>query len=976
MKNIKAIIKSAGLTSHISYLKSPLLAATLFLLAALVKTESVKAQTGREVSGVVRDTAGNSVISASVKLVSAKDSLFARTNADGVFVFRNVQSSQFVITITSLGYRTINKRFLYNEGTDRLVLDPFVMQMQSNMLQTVVVSGNTPVTIKEDTVEYRASDYKLREDAVTEDLLKKLPGVDVDKDGNVTAQGKSVTKVRVNGKDFFGGDVRTATQQLPADIIDKIQIIDDYGDQANITGIKNGDPDKVLNIQIRRDKNKGTFGRANAGVGDNDRYQASLSANIFNNEQQISFLGNVNNTNISLFNFGGGSSRGGGRSSGGFSGGSSGGSRRSGGLRSFGSSSSLGNGLAQTSTGDGLTSLASVGLNYRDEWGKKLSSYGSYSYSYKDNSLLENQIQRYTSASGIDTTNSANNTRGFTTNHRFSWNLEYKPDSVNYIKFSPSFSYSGTNNNVISNSRINSYDPQSNYSNDNTSKSLVKNPNFGANLLLNHRFKKPRRNISLMLNANTNNNDENDNVLNILNLQTPVPKDSIQHQLQDITNNSFNGGANLSYSEPLGKSGNLEFNYNYNYTKYNNDRETTGLDPIGAASRIDSLSNDYDYSFTTHRIGLNYRFNERRYNYSIGLSVQPTVLSAHSVTSNGTTTYRNTGFNYIPVARFSYNFSRTRSFNVSYYGRNTEPTYIQLQPTPDFTNPNAPIYGNPDLNAEFNQTLNIRYNNFDVKAGNVLFTNLSVSTTSDKIVQNIVHSKDPNTNTLIQETHYLNADGYYTVNGFYVWSMPFQEKKYVLTFNGNANYNNNIAYSDNLKNIGHNWILMQGVRLQINPTDWLEVYPGASYTYNSNTYTDANSTDTRVSTWALNYSSKTYFLKSWLVGLDMSKSINRGYSSLSANPFIMNAYLEKQFFKGKTGALRLQGFDLFNENTNISRTVDGNITTDTQSNRLGRYFMLSFTYRFQKFNGKNGEMPPQQDPGGYRGRGMMRMPRG
>ncbi|MEY3678777.1 MAG: hypothetical protein RI924_918, partial [Bacteroidota bacterium] len=268
----------------------------LVLLASLLLFNVlVFAQSNYEVSGTVRDSSGRSVIAATVKLAMAKDTLFTRSNVDGFFKFSAVKSGQFLISISSLGFQAVNRRYLYKDGEGKLELDPIILKASAKELNEVVISGTPSVTVKEDTVEYRAADYKLKEDAQVEDLLRKLPGVEVDQNGNVKAQGKQITRVRVNGKDFFGGDVKTATQQLPANLIDKIQIVDDYGDQANFTGIKEGDPEKILNIQIRPDKNKGYFARGTIGEGNEDRYQGNLSVNYFNDKQQISFLGNLNN---------------------------------------------------------------------------------------------------------------------------------------------------------------------------------------------------------------------------------------------------------------------------------------------------------------------------------------------------------------------------------------------------------------------------------------------------------------------------------------------------------------------------------------------------------------------------------------------------------------------------------------------------------------------------------------------------------
>lgn len=446
------------------------------------------AQTSRDVSGLVKDSTGTSVIAATVKFIAGKDTIFTRTDVDGKFAFKGVKSSTFLITVSSLGYRALNKRFLYKDAASPLILDPIILKAENRMLGEVVISGTPSVTIKEDTIIYRASDYPLRENALAEDLLKRLPGVEVDKDGNVTAQGKAITRVRVNGKDFFGGDVKTATQQLPANILESAQIIDDYGDQANLTGIRNGDPEKILNFTIRADKNKGYFARGTLGGGDKDRYQGSLTANTYNNSEQFSFIGNLNNTNSSVFNFG---------SSGGF--GSGGGGARvqsssgggGSGMRFSGSGSSGGSSSFRGSSGnsDGLTAVGSIGLNYRKDYGSKISSYGNYSYSDRDNDVLSDQLQQNNFKSSLISTDQNSVKNLINNNHRFNWSFEYKPDSINFIKISPSFSYGGTTDAGSSN-----YIQSDNgtLSSDGTTlnNTVSKNPNFGADILLNHRLKR------------------------------------------------------------------------------------------------------------------------------------------------------------------------------------------------------------------------------------------------------------------------------------------------------------------------------------------------------------------------------------------------------------------------------------------------------------------------------------------------------
>lgn len=908
----------------------------VYLVLVLVFLSSpLFAQSNYDISGSVRDSSGLSVIAATVKLTSAKDTLFTRTNADGLFTLKAVKSGQFTLSITSLGFQNSVRKYAYNEGTGVLKLDPITLKTASKLLNEVVISGTPSVTVKEDTLEFRAADYKLKEDAQVEDLLRKLPGVEVDKDGNVKAQGKSVTRVRVNGKDFFGGDVKTATQQLPANLIDKVQLIDDYGDQANFTGVKEGDPEKILNIQIKPDKNRGYFAQGRLGQGNEGRYQGNLSANMFNNTQQISVQGNLNNTNTSLFNFSGGG----------------------GGARIM-----LGGGRGQMGGGgggDGLTRVASIGLNYRDEWSKKLTSYGNYSYANRNNDVSRTSLQQNITSTGtlLNNQNSVANTSS--TNHRFNWNLEYKIDSVNYLKITPYFNLGQStgsssasfaflqNGNAISSDGTNSGITQS------------ETPNVGADVLFNHRFAKRGRTASVSFSMSTNNSDQSNDAINETTNYPAVGSPVDTYQRQQVSNNNTNTTtrSGISYIEPLSRTQSLEFNWNFSLADYHNTRTTLGTSMLGSPLLpVAAQSNDYSYYFMTNRLGMNYRVTQKKYNYSLGLGVQPSLLSGESITNQ--TTSRRTAFNFIPVARYTYVFSKTKEFNASYNGRNNEPSFNQLQPVTDISNPQFPVVGNPNLKAEFVHNVNIRYNNFNFDKGDVWFTNISVNMTENKIVNNSVYVG----NTI--ETRYLNTNGFYSVNGFYTWSKPFAERKYTLSFNGMANYANNINFVDGEKNTGKNLVLSQGMSLQLNPAQWIELNPGVNYSSNKNTYSLSTQQNTKVSTWNFTFNGKAYIRKTWIIGADFTKAQNKGYSSAFAvNPFIMNTYIEKQFLKNKAASIRLQVFDVYNENTSVSRSVSGNSITDSRSNRLARYGLLTFSLKLQKFNG---QQPPNM--------GTMQMP--
>jgi hypothetical protein len=417
-------------------------------------------------------------------------------------------------------------------------------------------------------------------------------------------------------------------------------------------------------------------------------------------------------------------------------------------------------------------------------------------------------------------------------------------------------------------------------------------------------------------------------------------------------NKNNNVELRVSYQEPLTKTKNLEFNYTYGFARTDNDRRVESTDIEGNTPALDpDQSNQYQFDYITNRFGLNYRVNEKKYNYSLGFSAQPSLLKSNTTVPDKSVT------NLFPSARFSYKFSKTRELSFRYDGQSNQPDYTQLQPITDQSNKNFYVTGNPNLSPEFTNNVRLRYANFDFASQNVLFVNLSYSATKDKIVTNTISFPIATDSTVLRENQYLNTDGYYNLNGFYAFSKPFQDKKYVLRFRGNAIYNNNISFIDSQKNTGKNLILSQRIGFQINPVEWFEFTPEATYTYSKNTNTLNLNANTEVNSVGFNVDTKIYFLKTWIFGGTLDKTFNSGYSSISTNPLIINSYLEKQFLKGKKASFKLQAFDILNQSTSLSYIATGNTSTLSQSNRLARYFMLSFTFNFSKFAGNSTTMP-------------------
>lgn len=942
------------------------------------------AQSTHNVRGTLLDTAKQGLPGSVVKAKSdLGDSILVGTDIDGKFSLTGIKGTKITLYISSLGYQAIIKHYSFSPtDSATLTVPPIILKTESRLIKEVTVVGINPVKFKEDTVEYKIAAYPVRENAPVEDVLKKMPGVDVDVNGNVSVQGKSVTKVRINGKDFMAGDLQSVTKNFPADLLESAQIIDDYGDQANLTGIKTGEPNKILNFTIRADKNYGYSLQTSAGLGrdalpqgqgidDASRYQGSLNFLNFKGNRQIAVLGNINNTNTNTFNFNSGGG-GGGNGGGGNGGGGGGGGR----VQRGGN-----NGLA--STKDGITIARALGANYRDQWGKYISVYGSYSFS--DNST-------FTKSSSLQTNNGANtDTRNNTTandnpiNHRFNFNLEYKPDTVNYLKFSPSFSYASTNSTSLEDVLSHEDGAESRaYKTNIASNSTA--PTLGANLLYNHRFAKSGRNFSFYAQVSNStsksySNNIVDNTVGLLN----VPA----NQKINTDNHTTAYSGNLSYLEPIGAISYLELNYNYNHSYTSNDKETDTLSAGGVYDYYAHLSNNYTYTFVTNRVGLNFRVIDTKYNYTLGLGVQPSTLDGYSIT-NDVTTHRSQ-VNVVPAARFIYNFSRNESFSVNYNGSAVAPTFSQLQPVVDLSSASYPVQGNPDLKQQFTNNVSVRYNSFGLASGDILFLNsqytqtsgyVATRTTTYRKLSAAVLAANPGLKDFSSTTftRYLNADDDYqlaTLQGLF--SKPWDDRKYTLSFNGSVSYakypgfvdmvDSNNVQSPTLKNISKTLTFTPGTRFRVDLQDIIDAQASVNYsiskTDNSITGNNAALQNTNVRALTLGLTGKNYF-GDWTLSYDYSKQINSGYTIPVTNPNILSAYLERRFLPQNRATIRLAAFDLFNQNTGYSVVPNGANITQTSVNRLGRYYMLTFSLRLQKFAGRS---PIQDGDRDFRGGG-------
>jgi len=478
-------------------------------------------------------------------------------------------------------------------------------------------------------------------------------------------------------------------------------------------------------------------------------------------------------------------------------------------------------------------------------------------------------------------------------------------------------------------------------------------PQLGLIAFYQYVFKKPRRNVSVQFNL-TSGDQKQTNEQNTLirDLSTANPTDSAIIRIVTRKNLTKNYRTSLTYVEPLSPSSQIEFNGQINYRGYDNSLLTDSLTPGGVYARSDRASNIFNYSFTENRAALNYRLVKTKFNLSLGATAIPTHLEGTNVSRGNIPISRNNFF-LVPLLRFQYQWSRQQQLAINYSGTPSEPSFDQIQPVPDQSQATRVTIGNPNLKPAFRHTVSMRYSNYLSNSRLNLSGTINGSLNNNQIVSdNTIITTQKVTTT---ETRFVNMNGGKTLSGNYNISKSFSDRRYSIMLNGTASYDYSVGLNRGTPThtTSYNFRTVFGPR--INPNDIIEINPNVSHslqrTFNSLS-TAGNSNITRISA---NLEGRFYFGKdrSWTIEYNLSKNYVSGIANnVSKNPFVANAFLEKQMFAKRNGILRVAFFDIFNQNNFINRTVSGQGYTDTRSNPLSRYFMVGFTLNLQKWSGR------------------------
>ncbi|WP_343700535.1 TonB-dependent receptor [Chitinophaga sp.] len=904
----------------------------LTALLALVTTASAQQEAVR-ITGSLTDRVNREPLpNAAVALLASKDSaVLFTTVADGkgAFTFKGTPPGRYVLSVTYLGYTPLTRNLHVTDTTRLLALGTLALLRKGVNLQEVeIVEAKPPITIKEDTIEFNAGSFKVRENALVEDLLKKLPGIQVEKDGTIKANGETVKRVLVDGKPFFGDDPKMSTRNLPADVIDKIQLIDRKSDQAQFTGIPDGETEKALNLTIKPDRKKGMFGRASAGYGSDSRFSVSGNANRFRNTQQLAVVASGNNVNNTGFGGSGGRGM-----------------------------------MMNNANSEGLMRNWIGGINYSDNLAKGLrlsSSYFLNDLQRENEKRVEGETRL--SADSSRFTNNINGSLNGTTNHRLNARMEYDIDSFHSLIVTPNVSWNtGNTYSENQNTTLMNKDTL------NTGRSLTRSsnstPNLSGSALFRKKFDKKGRTFSTNLTFGAGGSD----VESVNQSRTAYYKQNAVSEVDSIDqkvtqrNRSNNLGVRMSYTEPLLNDRYLELNYGYNYNFSSSDRRTFNRSKPGEGydELDDSLTNSFSNVYSNHQAGLSLMTQRLRYHYTLGMNVQFNSLNSENLTKGSE--IRQSTVNVSPLAHFNYNFSAKKRLRASYRGQTKQPTLEQLQPVPDNSNPLFIKEGNPDLRPSFSNNVNISYNAYNQESMRSFFAAMNGSFVLNQIVNATSLTDDGR-----QVTRPVNVNGNYNFSAFVVNGFSMnqrQDRRTAINTNTNLTYSREISFLNGQQNFTNNFNITQGANFNYSHGELFDISAGGSVNYNRARFSVDKRNNTDYFNFGLSLDFNVNLPLGFIIGADVDYTANTGRSEgYNLQYTLMNGFVSKSLFSKKQGLLRFQVYDLLNQNVSVNRTVSGNYIEDVESKVLRQYFMLSFSYFLNSFGGKAtrvvGGMPP------------------
>ncbi|QYJ68492.1 outer membrane beta-barrel protein [Flavobacterium litorale] len=905
--------------------------------------------------GTVNDPDNLPIESATVYLTSVKDSTvinYTISDNNGNWEIQlRAKEEPIDLKVSFIGFAD------YKERLDKITEDrdfgTIQMSDKSTELNEVVIEGEVPpIRVKSDTLEFNASSFKVRPDSNVQALIKQLPGVEVDSDGKITVNGKEVNQVLVNGKPFFDENGQIALQNLPADIIDKVQVTDTKTKKEELTGEAASGDNASINLTIEEDKNKGFFGKFMGGYGTDDRYESSALVNYFKGDRKISLLASANNINSPGFTmneiF---DSMGGGRNT------------------SVYTTSSGGFGIngMRFGGGNGITKSKILGINYADIWMENLDSNMSYFYTAADTEN-ENRTTLITYLTGNEdgattenslVTESTSKTRTDQYSNNFNTEFEFKIDSTSTIFFDPELVVANSKNYNTSQQTTRNQDNLLLNESEGTTFNKNENKTFGGSLDYNKKFSKKGRYFNVYLQNNNRIDDGaafNKTQTLFYDNSDAVPtvtsdnRDQVQFNRQ--TSDSYEAG--LEYAEPITDSITLIAGLEYDIRRNVEDRDGFNFDAVtdGYTSRNDSLTNYL--ASNTHTLTPTLGIRIRRKKYSLSVSGGTANTRFRNDGSYRGVDYTVNNDYLLPELRanFNYRFSKSKSTYISYNYDVNFPQASQVLPIEDVSNALSTQTGNPNLEPNKGHRFYLSFRNFDYT------THSGFNAYGGGTIRNSqVVSRTDISSSAKRTTTFTNVSGtYQTWFGGY-WSKSVKREGYKLRFNiginGNLSLNKGFTNGELFK--ANDISISPRVNFTWEYGDILTVNPSYNFRYNQTNYTNYTINSASNTTHELSLRTTSYWPKHFVFGNDFGYNYNSNLGSGFRNDFYLwNTSIGYNFLNDKL-LFKVKVYDVLNQNLGTSRTITATSVFDQENIVLKRYVMFSLTYKIQKFGAKKTE---------------------
>jgi hypothetical protein len=930
----------------------------LFLALCTISGITQAQNTGRfSIKGTVVDTAEVKMPFATVMLLLPQDSSlvnYGRTNDDGILEFKNLKRGKYLLKVNYVGYLPYQMEVEPAEGP---VTDIGKIQMKilnQDLFEVVIKTARAPLSIRGDTVEYNAASFKVPPGSTVEDLLRRLPGMQIEQDGSIRAQGQEVKRVTVDGKRFFGDDPKMATKNLPAEAISKVQVFNDKSEQSRITGVDDGKQEKTVNLELKDSHKKGGFGKATVGVGTDSRAEAKVSYNRFNDKQQFALFGLGNNTNQSGMSWDDFQDFRGSQS---FNWGDDGdfGFNSGGGIRfiSFGGDDeeSLTIQAGRGGQDRGFTKNFAGGANYNYDT-KKTKFSSSYFYNQTDQTLdafssRENFLNSTSFLSQDD-----NLRLNFNGNHRGSLRFEKTIDSLNTLI-------------VISNSRMGRGD--SRYSSLQqffrpgmvlTNQSVINNANrfnsfaMGNTAIYRHKFRKKGRNFAASMGYNINNSEGDADQRSVNEFfQTTNPGAeliTIDQNNQTISSRTQLKGS-LLFVEPFAKKFFLETFYNFSLRNDEVDRDVFDRRSENEI-RNEQLSRYYTNQFVYNRLGSSVRYSFNGLNLTVGLAAIQFDLKGKFASDQTKTEFGRVDrkfFTWSPNVSLNYDLKNNRYLHAGYNLNVNEPNIRDLQPIIDNSNPLFIREGNPNLIPESNHSINAGFNYFNPGSFTQLYIGLNYNYSNDQIVYTQIVDEN-----FITRTRPINISGGERYGSYMGVGFPLKKTKATINFNGSVNLSSNLTYINTILNETNSNGYYFGVRLDLTPSDKFTLYPSANWNVTNTRYSINSAQNQKIVNGT--YGAETNLKMPGDIFLNgrftYRTFVNQRFGFDQRQP-LLNLSVYKVMLKNKKGEIRFTAYDVFNQNKGISQFASQNFVSTEQVQTLARYFMLSFTYNMRGVTG-------------------------